>query len=97
MRYLQGTIDYGLRYVTDHEFELYGYSDSDWVDSIPNRKSTSTYCFILGSNMVSWSNRKQLCVVLSITKVEYVASCEASHKVVWLRKLLTIELNLTCR
>jgi hypothetical protein len=25
IRYLKGTLDYGLRYVTDHEFGLYGY------------------------------------------------------------------------
>jgi hypothetical protein len=49
MRYLKGTLDYGLRY---------GYSDSDWIGSIPNQKSTSAYCFSLGSNMVSWSSRK---------------------------------------
>jgi hypothetical protein len=27
MRYLKGTLDYGLRYVIDHEFGLHGYSD----------------------------------------------------------------------
>ena len=29
MRYLKGTLDYGLRCVTNHEVGLYGYSDSD--------------------------------------------------------------------
>jgi hypothetical protein len=29
IRYLKGTLDYGLRYVTDHEFMLYGYSNLD--------------------------------------------------------------------
>jgi hypothetical protein len=47
-----------MRYVTDHDFGLYGYSDSDWAESIPNQKSTSTYCFSLGPSMVSWSRRK---------------------------------------
>jgi hypothetical protein len=79
MRYLKGTLDYGLRYVTDHEFGLYGYSDSDWADSIPDRKSTSTYCFSLGSSMVSWSSRKQLCVALSTAEAEYVAACATSR------------------
>jgi hypothetical protein len=58
IRYLKGTLDYGLRYVTYHEFMLYGYSNLDWVDNILDRKSTSTYCFNLGSSMVSWSGRK---------------------------------------
>jgi hypothetical protein len=46
-------LHYGLRYVTDHEFGLYGYLDSDWADNIPDRKSTLAYCFSLGSSMVS--------------------------------------------
>jgi hypothetical protein len=52
IRYLKGTLDYGLMYVTYHEFLLYGYSDSDWDNNIPDRKSTLTYFFSLGSNMV---------------------------------------------
>jgi hypothetical protein len=86
MRYLTGTLDYGLKYVTDHEINLYGYSDSDWAGSIPNRKSTLTYCFSQGSSMVSWSSRKQLCVALSTIEAKYVASCATSHEVVWLHK-----------
>jgi hypothetical protein len=89
IRYLKGTLDYGLRYVTDHEFGLYGYSDSDWVDSIPDQKSTLAYCFSLGSNMVSWSNMKQSCVALSTTKDKYVAICATCREAVWLQKLLS--------
>jgi hypothetical protein len=41
MSYLKGTIDYGLRYISDHEISLQGYTDSNWVDSIADQKSTS--------------------------------------------------------
>ena len=34
LRYLKGTIDYGLRYVADCKFGLVGYIDSDWVGSV---------------------------------------------------------------
>ena len=34
MRYLKGTIDFGLCYVGDHDYRLYGYTDADWVESI---------------------------------------------------------------
>jgi hypothetical protein len=83
--------------VTDHEFRLYGYSDSNWVGSILDQKSTSAYYFNLGSSMVSWSSMKQLRVALSTTEAEYVTACAASREAVWLRKLLNIGLNLTCR
>jgi hypothetical protein len=29
MRYLKGTLDFGLSYNGDHDFRLYGYIDSD--------------------------------------------------------------------
>jgi hypothetical protein len=89
LRYLKGTLDHGLWYRSDHEFGLYGYLDSDWAGSIPDRKSTSGYCFSLGSSMVSWSSRKQSYVALSTTEVEYVATCATNREAVWLRKLLS--------
>jgi hypothetical protein len=30
-------------------------------------------------------------------QAEYMEACEERHKVVWIRKLMTIGLNLTCR
>ena len=30
MRYLKGTIDFGLYYDGIHEYRLYGYTDADW-------------------------------------------------------------------
>ena len=41
LRYLKGTIGYGLSYVSDRKMELLGYTDSDWAGSIVDRKSTS--------------------------------------------------------
>jgi hypothetical protein len=38
---------------------LHGYIDSDWMGSTVDQKSTSGYCFSLGSSMISWSSRKQ--------------------------------------
>jgi hypothetical protein len=38
LRYLKGTIDYGLRYVSDHKIRLQGYADSDWAGSVTDRR-----------------------------------------------------------
>jgi hypothetical protein len=54
MRYLKGTIDYGLNYDGDHNFTLSGYTDADWVGSVFDRKIPSGSCFSLGSAMISW-------------------------------------------
>jgi hypothetical protein len=66
LRYLKGTIDYGLRYVSDHEIILQGYTDSDWASSVTDQKSTSGCCFSLGSTMISWFSRKHTSVALSM-------------------------------
>ena len=38
MRYLKGTIDFGLYYDGSHEYILYGYMNADWDRSVSNRK-----------------------------------------------------------
>ena len=58
LRYLKGTIDYGLRYVLDCEFGLVGYTDSDWAGSVTDWKSTSGCCFSLGSIVIAWGSKK---------------------------------------
>jgi hypothetical protein len=53
LRYLRGTIGYGLRYASSIDMRLQGYADADWAGSAVDRKSTSGCCFTLGSAMVS--------------------------------------------
>jgi hypothetical protein len=56
MRYLKGTLEYGFCYTRDHDFRLFGYTDSDWVGSVYDRKSSLGCCFSLGSAMTSWQS-----------------------------------------
>ena len=39
-RYLKDTMHFGLRYVGDGELVLQGFSESNWVGSASDRKST---------------------------------------------------------
>ena len=87
-RYLKGTVEYGLKYEVNLKINLEGYVDSDWAGSTIDRKSTSGCCFSMGSSLISWFSRKQSCMELSTSEVEYVVACSASCEVVWLRKLL---------
>jgi hypothetical protein len=89
LRYLRGTITYGLRYTSSGGLFLHGYADVDWAGSPVDRKSTSRYCFSLGSAMISWSSRKQGSIAQSTTEVEYIAASDASKEAVWLRKLVS--------
>jgi hypothetical protein len=87
LRYLRGTVGYGLRYASSVDLSLQGYVD--WAGSTVDRKSTSGCCFTLGSAMVSWCSRKQSSVALSTAEAEYIALSVAVREAVWLRKLLT--------
>ena len=53
LRYLRGTVGYGLRHASSVDMRLQGYADSDWAGSAMDRKSTFGCCFTLGSAMVS--------------------------------------------
>ena len=68
MRYLKGTVEYGLWLSVDCEFKLQGFTDSDWTENVKDRKSTSGCCFKLESTLISWFNRKQTSVALSTTE-----------------------------
>ena len=48
LRYVRGTITYGLRYTSSSGVLLAGYDDSDWAGSVVDWKSTSGYYFSMG-------------------------------------------------
>ena len=48
VRYLRGTVDYGLKYEVNQKINLEGYVDSYWAGSAIDRKSTSGCCFSMG-------------------------------------------------
>ena len=89
IRYICGTINYGLRYTASSDIQLHGFTDSDWAGSAEDRKSTSGMHFNLGSTMISWGSRKQKSVALSTAEAEYIAACEACTEAIWLRKLIS--------
>jgi hypothetical protein len=53
LRYIAGSVEYGLDYVRCDGVKLIGYIDSDWEGCAFERKSTSGCYFGLGSIVVS--------------------------------------------
>ena len=88
LRYLKGTLDYGIKYTDASDVELTGYSDSDWAGNLDDRRSTTGYAFSIGSGVVSWSSKKKPTVSLSSTEEKYKSLCATTCEVVWLRRLL---------
>lgn len=59
IKYVTLTSNYGIWYDKDSNDVLAGYSDANWVGNVDDRKSTSSGCFYLGNNLVSWMSKKQ--------------------------------------
>ncbi|CAL2238905.1 unnamed protein product [Prunus armeniaca] len=88
LRYIQGTIDFGIVFEKGKETTLIGYCDSDWAGSEDDMRSTSVYAFTLGSGVFSWASIKQNTVALSTAEAEYVSATEATSQAKWLRFVL---------
>lgn len=76
--YVQGIVNFGLRYNKGDDIELSGFTDVDWAGSSVDKKSTTGYCFGIGFGMTSWCSKKQKSVALSSTEAEYMAASKSN-------------------
>ncbi|XP_024020247.1 uncharacterized protein LOC112091288 [Morus notabilis] len=88
LRYLRGTLDFGLHLQKSTQLNLLGFCDADWASDPDDRKSTSGYCVYLGSNIVSWCSKKQHTISRLTTEAEYRSLANVVAKVTWLLSLL---------
>ena len=88
LRYIKHTINHALFYKCDEELQVKGFSDADWAGSKEDRRSTSGYVFMIGSNPITWSSKKQPTFALSSMEAEYRGLTFATCEAMWLKKLL---------
>uniref|UniRef100_A0A6N2K750 Integrase catalytic domain-containing protein n=1 Tax=Salix viminalis TaxID=40686 RepID=A0A6N2K750_SALVM len=88
LRYVQGTLHYGIEYVRNQSSTLVGFCDADWAGSEDDSLSTSGYAFSFGSGVFSWASVKQNTVALSTAEAEYVSASEATTQAIWPRFVL---------
>lgn len=88
IRYIAGTKDCGIMYVSTKNKDLIRYIDNDFVGCLDDRKRTSCFMFHLGSGVISWASKKQPIVALSSVEAEYVAAKSTACQAVWLRRVL---------
>ncbi|CAA7024669.1 unnamed protein product [Microthlaspi erraticum] len=88
LRYLKGTLGFGVFYKRGAVEELTVYTDSDYAGDIDDRRSTSGYAFLLSGGAVAWASKKQPVVTLSTTEAEFVAAAYCACQCVWMRRIL---------
>ena len=97
LRYLAGTLDYGLRFTVPPPdipssvspfIQNCALTDADWASDETDRKSISGYCFYHLGALVSWSSQKQKVVASSSTEAEYYSLSYALHEGLWMRLFL---------
>jgi hypothetical protein len=76
----------GLWYPMGAQFELVGFSDSDYAGCKVDRKSTSSGCQLLGRSLVSWSSKKQNSVAHSTTEAEYISMGSCCAQLLWMKQ-----------
>ena len=90
MRYLVGTVNYGLLFIKKEEsFSFSG--------DITDRKSTSGYIFKLSGGLISWRSRKQSYIALSTAEAEYVSLTSAAQEAIQLSRLIAELQNDTAK
>ena len=88
LRYLQGSVETGLRLCKSSSTAVSAFSDADWAGCPDDRRSTGGFAIFLGSNLISWNAKKQATVSRSSTEAEYKSLANATAEVMWIETLL---------
>ncbi|KAL0452911.1 UNVERIFIED_CONTAM: Retrovirus-related Pol polyprotein from transposon TNT 1-94 [Sesamum latifolium] len=81
LRYVKGTLGYGIIFKKGEDYKLVGYCDADYAGDHDTRRSTTSYVFMLWSGAVSWYSKRQSTVSLSTTEAEYRATAMAAQEI----------------
>jgi hypothetical protein len=87
-KYLRDTMNYGLWYPRNQNFQLIAYSDVDWANCVDERKSTSGGAFFLGDSLIAWLGKKKGAISLSTIEVEYIAVATCFTQILWMIQTL---------
>lgn len=84
LRYISGSIKLGLVISSSRSSTVSAFSDADWAANPDDRRSTGGFAVFFGSNLISWSARKQATVSRSSTEAEYKSLANATAEVIWI-------------
>jgi len=88
LRYVQGTLHFGLHLYSSSIYDLTSYTDADLGRCPDTRRSTSGYCVFLGDNLISWSSKRQPTLSRSSAEAEYRGVANVVSESCWIQNLL---------
>jgi hypothetical protein len=59
VKYVKKEPGKGLLFPARSDMCLRGFADVDWGGCVDTRKSTTGYCFFIGTSLVYWKSKKQ--------------------------------------
>nr|XP_027109057.1 uncharacterized protein LOC113728902 [Coffea arabica] len=80
MKYLKGTINYGLHY-KNYLAILEGFNDANLNSQSGDSLSTTVYIFILGGATVCWRSKKQHIIAKSAMEAELIALASVGEEI----------------
>lgn len=78
LRYVKGTIEYGLMYRRGGDDMLVGYSDSNYSDDREDGRGTTGVAYYFSGNLITWASQKQQTIALSSCEAEYMVATAAA-------------------
>ncbi|KAG9444821.1 hypothetical protein H6P81_016161 [Aristolochia fimbriata] len=87
LRFLKGTLRYGLVIHPSSNLGVDIYSDADWDGCPVDRRSITGFCIFLCGSLISWSSKKQPMVARSSAEAEYRALTIAAAEATWVLQL----------
>ena len=81
LRYLKGTLDYGILYSRNDNSQLVGYSDSDYAGCKVNRKSMTGIVWNYGGDVISYKCKQQSTIADSSMYAELIAMTSVAKEV----------------
>ncbi|XP_073821575.1 uncharacterized protein [Musca autumnalis] len=93
LRYIAGTLDYGIIYKTNGLKKLECYSDADYGGCMSTGRSTTGVVACYAGSPISWISQIQPTVSTSTTEAEIIAASEAAKELMWLKSLYNDLIN----
>jgi hypothetical protein len=104
MKYLEDTVNFGLKFVKTNNDDFFGildsnnqindlnlingYSDSSWGDNFADGSSCTGFCILYGKSPILWRSVQQRIVARSSMEAEYIALSKCIDEIMWIKRLI---------